>query len=62
MTKAVEVFKLPTEAFGWIDMIEGFLQGAVVRFSDHYELQCDSAALKAVDALMAASRVFNIPY
>lgn len=53
---------LPTEVYGWVDLIAGFLQGSVVRLSDHYELQCDSAALKAVDALMAASRVFNIPY
>ena len=60
MTTAV--FKLPTEGFGWVDLVEGFLQGAVVKLNDHYELQCDNAALRAVDALMAASRVFNIPY
>jgi hypothetical protein len=39
MTTA-KMFVMPTEAFGWIDLIEGFLQGAVIRAVDHFEVGC----------------------
>jgi len=55
------MFVMPTEAFGWIDLIEGFLQGAVIRAVDHVEIGCSSEALVAVDSLMSAARIFNMP-